>query len=522
MKPLATMSDGPLTKRKMLSAINGVYDFLGLAAPVTITGKILYSEVCLRKLGWDQVVPDEIQRSWNNWLKGMEKCPSISVPRSVVSKDVRRIDLHGFADASKLAVSAAVYALVFHHVAPVHQSLLVAKSRIAPKHLSIPRLELIAAHTLSKLMNHVKEVMEGQLVEEYHCWVDSTTVLYRIKGHGTWSQFVRNRTEVIQDKQYLKWHHVPTKDNPSDQGSRGTEPCKMGELWFKGPDWLSCPGKWPQQPEVSETVETAKESVKPKFEKQLPAKEEEKNPTVDQILNKYASCQKLLRITAIVRRFIGNCKKKEKQKGPLTTEETQAAEKYWLHQAQASQDVKSDVALKKAEDVVLRCVGRVKDYNPIFLPRSCKLAFLIVKQLHEQMMHGGVSITLCHMREKFWVPKLRALTKKVIRDCTVCKRYRWKPLSTSPILEFRLQLFKTELSDPFVVMGVDFAGPVYYKITKSSTAKAYIALFTCASTRAVHLKLCRNLSATEFQRASKEFTARRGCSQAIVSDNGKT
>ena len=76
------------------------------------------------------MVPDEIQRSWNNWLKGMEKCPSISVPRSVVSKDVRRIDLHGFADASKLAVSAAVYALVFHHVAPVHQSLLVAKSTV--------------------------------------------------------------------------------------------------------------------------------------------------------------------------------------------------------------------------------------------------------------------------------------------------------------------------------------------------------------------------------------------------------
>ena len=46
----------------------------------------------------------------------------------------------------------------------------------------------------------------------------------------------------------------------------------MGELWFKGPDWLSCPGKWPQQPELSETVETAKESVKPKFEKQLLAK----------------------------------------------------------------------------------------------------------------------------------------------------------------------------------------------------------------------------------------------------------
>ena len=171
----------------------------------------------------------------------MEKCPSISVPCSVVSKDVRRIDLHGFADASKLAVSAAVYALLLHHVSPVHQSLLVAKSIIAPKHLSIPRLELIAAHTLSKLMNHVKEVMEGQPVKEYHSWVDSTTVLYWIKSHETWSPFVRNRTKVLQDKQYLEWHHVPTEDNPSDQGSRGTVPCKTRELWFRGPDWLSCP-----------------------------------------------------------------------------------------------------------------------------------------------------------------------------------------------------------------------------------------------------------------------------------------
>ena len=89
---------------------------------------------------------------------------------------------------------------------------------------------------------------------------------------------------------------------------------------------------------------------------------------MDQLFNKYASYQKLLRITAIVRRFIGNCKKEEKQKGPLTTEERQAAEKYWIHHAQASQDVKSDVALKKDDDGILRCVRSVKDYNPIFLP----------------------------------------------------------------------------------------------------------------------------------------------------------
>ena len=55
----------------------------------------------------------------------------LSVPRSVVNTDVKKIAHHGFSDASKLAVSAAIYALVFHKAAPVCQSLLVAKSKIA-------------------------------------------------------------------------------------------------------------------------------------------------------------------------------------------------------------------------------------------------------------------------------------------------------------------------------------------------------------------------------------------------------
>ena len=55
------------------------------------------------------------------------------------------------------------------------------------------------------------------------------------------------------------------------------------------------------------------------------------------------------------------------------------------------------------------------------------------------------------------------------------------------------------MSDPFAVTGVDFAGSVYFRVKKSVTAKAYIALFTFTSARAVHLKLCHDLSSAEFQ-----------------------
>ena len=61
------------------------------------------------------------------------------------------------------------------------------------------------------------------------------------------------------------------------------------------------------------------------------------------------------------------------------------------------------------------------------------------------------------------------------------------------------------MSHTFTVTGVDFASPVYSRLEKSVTAKAYIALFTCTSTSAVHLKLCRGLSSAEFQRALKDL-----------------
>ena len=48
-KTLKGFEEGPLTKRKMLSAIKSIFDLLGIAAPVVIVGKILYSEVCLRR-----------------------------------------------------------------------------------------------------------------------------------------------------------------------------------------------------------------------------------------------------------------------------------------------------------------------------------------------------------------------------------------------------------------------------------------------------------------------------------------
>ena len=89
--------------------------------------------------------------------------------------------------------------------------------------------------------------------------------------------------------------------------------------------------------------------------------------------------------------------------------------------------------------------------------------------------------------------------------------------------------FRTEFTPPFTVVGVDFAGPLHYKLEAYEdvlecpyNGKCHIALFTCATTRAVYLKLCRTAAQDEFQRILKEFVARRGCPKMMVSDNAKT
>ena len=95
-----------------------------------------------------------------------------------------------------------------------------------------------------------------------------------------------------------------------------------------------------------------------------------------------------------------------------------------------------------------------------------------------------------------------------------------KPLNSPTISS--LPSYRTNLTQPFSATGVDFAGPIYHKTGKKKVAKTYIALFTCASTRAVHLKLCKDLSATEFKRALKEFVARSGAPKLMISNNAKT
>ena len=73
-----------------------------------------------------------------------------------------------------------------------------------------------------------------------------------------------------------------------------------------------------------------------------------------------------------------------------------------------------------------------------------------------------------------------------------------------------------------MVIGTDYAGRIYYKTKKKSDLKAYILLFSCSVTRAVHIELVSNLTTTEFIKSFKRLISRRGKPKIVYSDNAKT
>ena len=79
----------------------------------------------------------------------------------------------------------------------------------------------------------------------------------------------------------------------------------------------------------------------------------------------------------------------------------------------------------------------------------------------------------------------------------------------------RLQMFET----PFAHTGVDYFGPFLVK-QRRSEIKRYGCIFTCMTTRAIHLEVAPDLTVSSFLNAFRRFVSRRGPIQCMYSDNG--
>ncbi len=156
---------GP-TKRGILSTLASLFDPQGMVSPIGVSAKILFQELCVEKLGWDDPLSDSKRIRWEAWLKDLSEVKTVIIPRCMFDKgevEILSCSLHGFADASKKAYCAMIF-LVCKTTKGSYTRLLCSKSRVAPlKELSIPRLELMSARILVTLMDTVRTALQSEL-----------------------------------------------------------------------------------------------------------------------------------------------------------------------------------------------------------------------------------------------------------------------------------------------------------------------------------------------------------------------
>lgn len=543
------------TKRQVLSQMSSIWDPMGFLAPYVVRAKMMVQELWTLKLSWDEQLPKDFLSRWRRWMDELKCLQEVKIPRPLLSRYEcpSEFSLQVFCDASEKAYGVVIYCRSVYSDGAIECRFLIAKTRVAPvkPSLTIPRLELNAAVLATRLVVKVSAALTRP-IQYVDFWSDSSIVLSWLERRITnETVFVVNRISEIEENvreikrkksvpAVVQWRHVRSEENASDDCTRGlhledmtaNQKCRF----LEGPDFLKQPReKWSAYSMKSVSLQADELSPGGVWQ----TKVVEQGELFD--LHRYSTYIKAQRVVAFVLRFIHNAKCKtteQKRQGHLRAPEYLEAE-IVLCKVDQQTGIRSQfdgLLLQKKgrqhldklcpmdDDGIIRVGGRlgqsmILNYSlkhPIVLDGKRRLAYLIVKDIHERHGHMGVQFVISLVRTRFWILKLSWLVKTIKRNCVVCRRRDCHTLTPQMAA---LPPARIEPVLPFIRCGVDYFGPFLVRRGRSQE-KVWGVIFTCFSTRAVHLELADSLSADCFINVFRRFTGRRGEVNEVWSDNG--
>lgn len=549
------------TKRSILSDVAKIFDPLGWVAPSVILVKLLIQRLWVENKNWDDPLSEELSSYWQDIRKSLLDLSEIKVPRWLFTTKKSSVEIHGFADASQKAYAAAVY-LKSTNGTDTQINLIFSKTKVAPlKTVSLPRLELMAAVMLAKMMDHLRSNLTIHNAS-YHYWSDSQIALAWIcdDPHKR-AVFVSHRvTEIQSTSNASQWRYVNTSENPADLGTRGILPSHLvhSKLWWNGPDFLKSFDANAFKMQSDENIELPpeddikKKSVKAKsvLHNFLTSRRQNIIEVSSNImkfgfekLNKFSTLNKLIRVVAYCLRIKKVNRKSHIHISPLEFENALIVILKLVQNEAYSEEVEalsSGLGVSKnskihslnpfmnSTDKLLRVSGRLGNaihlnYDqkfPIILPKDHVVSTLIVRHAHLSSVHGTQQDTLILIFQKYHIVKCKSLVKFIIGHCVRCFRMKCALQKQQMGLLPELRITPNR---PFLNSGVDFAGPFQIKKFKGRCQthhKSYFALFICFSTKAVHLEIVIDLSTSAFIAAYRRFIARRGFVRNLHSDCG--
>ena len=174
---------------------------------------------------------------------------------------------------------------------------------------------------------------------------------------------------------------------------------------------------------------------------------------------------------------------------------------------------------------LIRSTGRIHrlvetEYDtkhPIILDGRHSLVKLFVSDIHYRYQHQFLDYLRAVIHLEFAILNLRSLLKSIEVHCLICRKRKAKTV-TPMMAELPVERLGYR-QPPFTNCGVDYFGPFYVSIRRSSE-KRLCFLFTCMTTRAVHFEIVSSMDTSSCVMGIERIIARRGTPSVIWSDNG--
>ena len=565
-----------LTRRQCTSKVAEIFDLTGMLTPIVATMKLDLHQLVLRKLDWDDCIPENLREIWMNHFETITELNNLKYKRAVVPYDAISLDLQTlcFGDASKVMICTAIYIRFKKKNGSYSCQLIFSRSKLVPENMTQPRAELFAAVTNC----HTGEVVKRAL-KQYHKtdlkFTDSQIVLYWLNNETrALKQWVRNRVlEVHRFSKIDDWRYVTSENMIADLGTRRgavLNEVDANSEWMNGMQWMTLPEEeFPTYTVAEVKINNSQlDEVKKEtfnifnihYTKKIPDEVQQRYRFSNYVIdpNKF-NFNKVIRILSFVLKFIRQLKRNVSQRASIKSSPSQAdvcilddqslkeAEDYFYRKATAEihQFMKPSEYADKTKEVneILYYSGRIlpddnvtivgkmtnamKDLcsTTFFVPaieKHSPLAYSIINEIHwydENVMHRGIESVWRYVLKKAFIFDGRRIVKCIKKSCERCRYLEKKRLEVcmGSVSETNLTI-----APAFYHCQVDLTGPfdAYSQHHKRTTVKIWLAVFCCNSTYATAIKVMEDYSTTAFIQAFVRFSCQFGYPKLMMSDEG--
>ena len=142
---------------------------------------------------------------------------------------------------------------------------------------------------------------------------------------------------------------------------------------------------------------------------------------------------------------------------------------------------------------------------------------LVLRHTHVKHHNQGIDYLRAKVQERYTILKLQSLLRSIKSNCVTCRMFR---AATIPPIMADLPVERlAHPSPPFTNTGADYFGRFNLTVRRT-TGKRWEFLFTCLTSRAVHVEIAPSMNASSCVMGVDRFVYRRGTPPIIWSGSG--